>query len=66
MKIYYNNRKENILRIRDFIEYGVLDTLKYIPRISEDVIIHGLSYKVENIVVDLDKNIINIYILYDN
>lgn len=63
MKIYYKNRKENILRIRDFIEYGVLDTLNYISRISEDVIIHGLSYRVENIVTDLDKNIINIYII---
>lgn len=67
MRIYYKDRKGNILKIRDYIEYNVFgnDTPNYIPRKSEKVIINKVMYIVESIVTDLDNNVINI-MLYDN
>ena len=65
MKIYYKNRKGDILDIRELLAPHSLkdDELNYVPRIGEYVRTGSNTYEVQNIITDLDHDTIIVLLI---
>jgi len=65
MKIYYKNRKGDILETRKlFVSHSLKDDkLNYVPRIGETVCAGSSMYKVENVITDLINDTITVILV---
>lgn len=65
MKIYYKNRKGDILDIRELLAPHSLkdDELNYVPRIGECVRTGSNTYEVQTVITDLDHDTIIVLLI---
>lgn len=65
MKIYYKNRKGDILDIRELLAPHSLkdDELNYVPRIGERVRTGSNTYEVQTVITDLDHDTIIVLLI---